>query len=288
MKSKKRANPVIFGKKAIDALFSELRAKNELAFIPFLVLGDPDEERSFALLEACVKGGADMIEVGIPYSEPLADGPVIQRADLRALSAGIDVERALGVLRKFKEKHEIPVGLLVYYNLIHARGFDSFYKLAKYSGIDAVLAADAPVEESSELLEMAEKYGLAQVFLAPPTTTEKRLEKILDAVSGYLYIVAVVGVTGAREEVQRQTVRLIEWIKSKTDIPLCVGFGISKPEHVKELAESGADGAIVGSAMIKVLEEHLQAGDEAELVENYVKKMKAATRSRHRTVDSDH
>lgn len=276
MNSKKRANPVIFGKKAIDALFSELRAKNELAFIPFLVLGDPDEERSLALLEACVKGGADMIEVGIPYSEPLADGTVIQRADLRALSAGIDVEGALGILRKFKEKHKIPVGLLVYYNLIHARGFDSFYKLAKDSGIDAVLAADAPVEESGELLEMAEKYGLAQVFLTPPTTTEKRLEKILDAVSGYLYIVAVVGITGVRQEVQRQTVKLIEWIKSKTDIPLCVGFGISKPEHVKELAESGADGAIVGSAMIKVLEEHLDAGDEAEAVEQFVKSMKRA------------
>lgn len=268
----------MFGKEAIDALFSELRAKDEVAFIPFLVLGDPDEERSLALLEACAEGGADMIEVGIPYSEPLADGPVIQRADLRALSAGIDVDRAFGIVKKFKMNYNIPVGLLVYYNLVLARGFDSFYKLAMDSGIDAVLAADAPVEESKELLEMAEKYGLAQVFLATPTTTEERLEKILAAVSGYLYIVAVTGVTGARGKVQQRTIKLIEWIKSKTGIPLCVGFGISKPEHVKEIAESGADGAIVGSAMIKELEAHLDAGDETKAVEKFVKEMKAVTR----------
>jgi len=270
----------MFGKKAIDVLFSELKKKKKIAFMPFLVLGDPDEERSLALLEACAKGGAEMIEVGIPYSEPLADGPVIQRADLRALSSGIDVERALGITKKFKEKYSIPLGLLVYYNLIHARGFDSFYKLAKESGIDAVLAADVPVEESQELIEMAEKYELAQVFLATPTTTEERLDKILKAVSGYIYIVSVLGVTGARKSLQKRTIELVEWIRTKTDIPLCVGFGISKPEHVREIAASGADGAIVGSAMIKVIEEHLESGDEAEAVEQFVRKMEAQTQKK--------
>lgn len=268
----------MFGKKALNVLFSELREKKEIAFIPFLVLGDPDEERSLALLEACAKGGADMVEVGIPYSEPLADGPVIQKADLRALSAGISVDRAFSIVKKFKKKHNIPIGLLVYYNLIHARGFDSFYKLTRNSGIDAVLAADAPVEESDELIEMANKYNLAQVFLATPTTTEERLKKILKAVSGYIYIVAVLGVTGAREKVQQQTIKLIKWIKARTEIPLCVGFGISKPEHVKEIAASGADGAITGSAMIAEIEKHLKAGDEADVVESFVKRMKAATR----------
>ena len=267
----------IFGKKAIDVLFGNLKKKNEIAFIPFLVLGDPDEKRSLALLEACAKGGADMIEVGIPYSDPIADGPVIQRADLRALSAGINVERAFGIVKEFKEKHKTPIGLLVYYNLIHARGFDSFYKLAQDSGIDAILAADAPVEETRELVKMAEKYGLAQVFLATPTTTEERFKKILGVVSGYIYIVSVLGVTGARGSVQQRTIKLIEWIRAKTEIPLCVGFGISKPEHVKEIARSRADGAIVGSAMIKMIEEHLEAGDEADAVESFVRRMKAAT-----------
>jgi len=274
---REKLNSDIFGKEAIDVLFLELKKKNEIAFIPFLVLGDPDEERSLALLEACAKGGADMIEVGIPYSDPLADGPVIQRADLRALSAGIDVERAFGILKKFKKNHKIPVGLLVYYNVIHAREFDSFYKLALDSGIDAILAADAPVEEAKELVEMAKKYGLAQLFFATPTTTEERLKKTLKFVSGYIYIISVLGVTGARATLQKRTIKLIEWIKSKTEIPLCVGFGISKPWHVKELAGSAADGAIVGSAMIEEIEKHLEAGDEAEAVESFVKKMKAAT-----------
>lgn len=266
------------GKKVIESLFSELKKKKEIAFIPFLVLGDPNEKLSLAILEACAKGGADMIEVGIPYSEPLADGPVIQRADNRALSAGVNVDRAFSIVKKFKMNYNIPVGLLVYYNLIHARGFDSFYKLSRDSGIDAILAADAPVEESKELVEMADKYNLAQVFLATPTTTEERLNKILEVVSGYIYIVAVLGVTGARRDVQQRTVKLVKWIKSKTEIPLCVGFGISKPEHVKAIAASGADGAIVGSAIIKEVESHLEAGNEADAVEEFVRRMKAATR----------
>ena len=238
-------------------MFKRVKDKGEGVFIPFMVAGDPDFETSLEIIKKMVEGGADALEIGFPFSDPVADGQTVQSADLRALNAGMTTDKCFEFIRRIREFTEIPIGLLVYYNLIYQRGIDKFYEDALESGVNGVLAADLPPEEAEESVKAARKYGVDPIFLAAQTTSNERLKQIAEMCSGFLYVVSVMGVTGARSEVKTSSVELVERMRSHTDLPLCVGFGISKPEHVAEVIKAGADGAIIGSALINIVEENL-------------------------------
>jgi tryptophan synthase alpha chain len=240
----------------IASTFHELRDKDEAAFIPFTELGDPNFERSQEVLRILARHG-DLLELGFPFSDPIADGPRIQAAIQRALRSGITPDDCFELLSGLHEEvPDIPLCLLIYYNLIYARGTETFIKDAKRSGVDGLLVADMPVEEADPVSEQCEKHDLDQVFIVAPTTSPDRMRSILEHVSGFVYTVAVVGVTGERDRTRQRTLDLIRTIREESDLPVCVGFGISRPEHVREMVEAGADGVIVGSALESIIEEH--------------------------------
>ena len=263
-----------------EAQFKKLHSKKEGAFIPFVVLGDPNIETSFEIIKTLIDNGADALELGFAFSDPIADGPTIQEADQRALSHNINTDDAFELIQQIRSYNQkIPISLLIYYNLILQRGIGEFYSQAKQVGVDAVLAADCPVEEAEPLLKAAKENGIDQMFIVAPTTTKARLKKILAQASGYVYLVSLLGVTGARAALQTKTVKLIKFVKPNTNLPICVGFGISKPGHVKEVVGAGANGVIVGSAVIKLVKENL--GDKEKMlaaVSEFASEMKAATK----------
>ena len=237
--------------------FEELKNKNEGAFIPFVVLGDPDFETSKNILETMAKH-ADCLELGFPFSDPIADGKRIQAADERALKAGMNYEKCFELIKKVKEKNpELPIGLLLYYNLVYTNGVEEFLKNAKESGVDGILIADMPIEESDEIQKICSELGLEQIFIIAPTTGKERMQKILSKARGFVYTVSVTGVTGERQNVKDSTIELVEQIKEFAKIPICVGFGVSTPVHVKRILDSGADGAICGSAVEAIIEKNL-------------------------------
>ncbi|MEA3343175.1 MAG: tryptophan synthase subunit alpha [archaeon] len=256
--------------------------KAKKAFIPFTVLGDPDFDTSKDIIKAMIDSGADMLELGFPYSDPIADGPTIQLADKRALDAGATTNRAFRLIKEIRNYSSIPISLLVYSNLIYKRGIEKFYKDAEQSGVDGVLVADIPFEESEEYTQAAKKHNISPVFLVAQTTTLRRLKQILKCAGGYLYLVSVLGVTGKRTTVEDATIELIKRTKMETNIPLAVGFGVSSPEHVKTLVSSGADGAIVGSAIIQIIERNLS--NKKKMIKEigaFVKEMKSALTMRN-------
>ncbi len=239
--------------------------KAKKAFIPFTVLGDPDFETSKDIIKAMIDSGADMLELGFPYSDPIADGPTIQLADKRALDAGATTNRAFRLIKEIRNYSGIPISLLVYSNLIYKRGIEKFYRDAKESGVDGVLVADIPFEESEEYTAAAKKHNISPVFLVAQTTTPRRLKEILKCAGGYLYLVSVLGVTGKRKTIEDATINLIKTTKKETSLPLAVGFGVSSPKHVKKLVSAGADGVIVGSAIIQIIERNL--GDKKKMID---------------------
>ncbi len=258
--------------------FAELKKNGKKALMPFVVLGDPDYETSSEILKEMMKH-ADALELGFAFSDPIADGKTIQAADVRALDSGINPDKCFELIKEIRKiDNDIPIGLLVYYNLIYANGIDNFYKKAKDAGVDGILAADAPIEEAGPLLKSAKKFGINQIFLVTPTITPERLKTILASASGFVYLVALLGVTGARKELGAETVSLIKKVRPETKLPICVGFGISEPEHVKKVCDAGADCAIVGSAVEKIIEKNL--GNKEKMlseVSDYLSKMKNAT-----------
>jgi tryptophan synthase alpha chain len=259
--------------------FNQLKKRKEKALVPFTVIGDPNYKTSLQIVKAMVKGGADILELGLAFSDPIADGPTIQSADVRALSHKINTDRVFNFIKEVRKFTKIPIGLLVYYNLIYQRGINRFYKNAKLAGVDSVLVADMPVEEYDEIVKAARKNKVDTVFIVSPLTNNKRLKKILRKTRGFVYVVSRLGVTGARSDLQKSTLDLIRRIRPYTKLPLCVGFGISKPEHVKNVLNAGADGAIVGSAVVKIIEKNLKNKNKMlKEIENYVKKMKEATK----------
>ncbi|MFH1256552.1 MAG: tryptophan synthase subunit alpha [Candidatus Diapherotrites archaeon] len=257
--------------------FAELRKKGEKGLMPFVVLGDPDYETSLEIVKELLKH-ADALELGFPFSDPIADGKTIQAADTRSLANGMNSDKCFELINEIRKLDaEIPIGLLVYYNLIYSNGIDAFYAKAKEAGVDAVLAADAPVEESKPLLKAAKKSGLNQVFLVTPTITPQRMKKILSKASGFVYLVSLLGITGERSELGTETVSLIKKVRPHTKLPLCVGFGISKQEHVQAVCAAGADCAIVGSAVEKIIERNI--GNCEKMLEElgaYLAEMKKA------------
>jgi len=259
--------------------FAELKKKKEGAFIPFVVLGDPDFDTSKRILNKMAKY-ADILELGFPFSDPIADGKRIQAADERALKAKITPNKCFQLIKQVRKRNKkIPIGLLVYYNLVYSNGIENFLKKAKKAGVDGILIADMPIEESAEMQEACEKIGLEQIFIVAPTTKGSRMREVASKSKGFIYTVGVLGVTGERKSVGSSTVKLIKAIKKNSKVPVCVGFGISKPEHVKKIIKSGADGAIVGSAVETIIEKNI--GNKKKMLlqlENFFKKMKEATK----------
>lgn len=259
-----------------DAIFRRLSAAGEGAFGAFVMLGDPDLETSARILDALVEGGADMLEVGIPFSDPVADGPVIQAAAVRALGRGVTPADCFALLKDFRARHaEIPVGLLTYANIVVARGREAFYAAAAETGVDSVLVADVPVFESAPFLKASRAAGVAPVLIAAPNTPEATLRRLAEEGEGYTYCVARAGVTGADEEVRFAHSQLLGTLRAFGAPPAVFGFGISRPDHVAAALEAGAAGVISGSAIVRLVADN--SGGETEAVRDFVRAMKAAT-----------
>jgi len=240
----------------IARTFLRLRMQGEGGLIAYVAAGDPELSYTPRIVDALVEGGADIVELGIPFSDPIADGPTIQAATLRALKAGTTPKKVLKIAEEIKGKNKIPVVILTYYNPIFRMGLDNFFESAGACGVDGVIVPDLPVEEANEYKKFAETNGIDTIFLAAPSTSTERLRKIVESTSGFLYLVSVFGVTGTREKVQDLTIRLVRKTLPITNgkVPVAVGFGISRPEHVKTIVQNGADAAIVGSGFVKIIE----------------------------------
>ncbi len=223
--------------------------------IGYITVGDPTPEETPKIADALIRGGVDILELGLPFSDPIADGPTIQAASLRALNAGTTPMKVLEIAKEIKNQHDIPVAIMTYYNPVFHLGLDKFLSSAKASGVDGFIVPDLPVEEADDYRKAAKAHQLDTIFLASPATSKQRLAKIVDATSGFLYLVSRFGVTGAQSDVADSTVQLIKRIQPFTagKVPLAVGFGISKPEHVKRVIGAGADAAIVGSAFKNII-----------------------------------
>lgn len=247
----------------IDTRFAELKKEGRAAFVTFLMCGDPDMATSLAIIKALPKAGADIIEIGMPFTDPMADGPAIQAAGLRALKAGMTLTKTLQVVRDFrKDEAATPIVLMGYYNPIYIYGVDKFLADAKSAGVDGLIIVDLPPEEDTELCIPAMKAGLNFIRLATPTTDDKRLPAVLENTSGFVYYVSITGITGSASAATSDVASAVARIKRHTKLPVCVGFGIRTPEAARDIAQA-ANGAVVGSALIDVLRETLDANGKA-------------------------
>ena len=261
--------------------FQKLKRNKEKALIPFVVAGDPNYKTSLEIVKTVINSGADILELGFSFSEPIADGPTIQAAGVRALSSGVNTDRNFTFIKQIRKfNNKIPIGILIYANLIYQRGIEKFYKDAAAAGIDSVLVADLPIEEADEYIKAARKHKVNTVFIVSPLTSNERLKKIIKKARGFVYVVSRLGVTGVREDLEKGTLKLLKRIMPATNLPLCVGFGISKPEHVREVCISGADGVIVGSAIVKLIEKNLKNKKVMlKKIKNYILSLKKATKT---------
>jgi tryptophan synthase alpha chain len=240
--------------------FAQLRREGRAAFIPFITAGDPDAETSFAILEKLPSAGADLIELGVPFSDPMADGPAIQASSLRALNAGMTLPKVLELVGRFRRSDDdTPIVLMGYFNPIHASGAARFAADAADAGVDGLITVDLPPEEDAVLREPAIAHGLDLIRLAAPTTDDQRLAAVLDGASGFLYYVSIAGVTGSKAFTEADVRRAIARLKAHSHIPVVVGFGIKTPEQAHAIAEI-ADGAVVGSAIVNRIAEGLRTG----------------------------
>ena len=247
----------------IDTRFAELKNEGRAAFVTFLMCGDPDMATSLAIIKALPKAGADIIEIGMPFTDPMADGPAIQAAGLRALKAGMTLTKTLQVVREFrKDNDDTPIVLMGYYNPIYIYGVDKFLVDAKSAGVDGLIIVDLPPEEDTELCIPAMKAGLNFIRLATPTTDDKRLPAVLANTSGFVYYVSITGITGSASASTSDVASAVARIKRHTKLPVCVGFGIRTPEAARDIAQA-ANGAVVGSALIDVLRSTLDTNGKA-------------------------
>ena len=247
----------------IDKKFQELRDQGASAFMPYLCAGDPTPELTAKLLFTLEEAGADLIELGVPFSDPIADGPTIQRASERALTHGISLQQILEMVKSLRKKTEIPIALMSYYNPIFRMGEEAFCKAAQDAGVDGVIVPDLPPEEAQQLLEVAPRYNLATVFLVAPTSPPERMQLIASVSTGFVYCVSLTGVTGARAILSDEVAPMIAELRKHTDKPISVGFGVSTPEQATQVAQI-ADGVIVGSAIVNVIEENME--DEGKML----------------------
>jgi tryptophan synthase alpha chain len=252
----------------IAARFAQLRALKRAGFIPFITAGDPDPETSFELLQKLAGAGADLIELGVPFSDPMADGPAIQASSMRALKAGMSVKRTLAMVERFRARdNATPIVLMGYYNPIHAYGAEHFLRDAAHAGVDGLIIVDLGPEEDSNLRAQAAKEELDIVRLVTPTTDNARLVTVLDGAGGLLYYVSIAGVTGTKTFTQADVSEAVSRIRRVSSLPCAVGFGIKTPEQAAEIARI-ADAAVVGSAIVGCIEEGLAQGkSRADTVE---------------------
>jgi len=265
----------------ISAKFEEIKGKSEGALIAFVTVGYPKPELTPQIVQTLTKH-ADIIELGIPFSDPIADGPTIQVANDRALKAGTTPETVREIISQIRRTSEVPLVVLTYCNIVYKWGVDKFVQDFTAAGMDGIIIPDLPVEEAGEVLEATRKYGADFILLVAPTTTPERLKRICDASSGFLYVVSLLGVTGAREQLSESVKPLIADVRKISRVPIAVGFGISNPEHVKEVIMAGANGAIVGSAFINLITENLK--DQQKMLwelDQFGKILKVAARLVH-------
>jgi tryptophan synthase alpha chain len=265
---------------SIEEVFQGLREKGEGAFIPYITLGDPDPSMTIRLARTILERGGDILELGIPFSDPIADGPTIQASVDRALKAGMNPEAAFTITEEIRSYTGKPLIYLTYYNIVLQYGLRCFFKRMEDVGVQGIIIPDLPVEEAGDAITACGAYDRDLIFIIAPTTTQARLEKIPDGARGFLYLVSLLGVTGARERLHSITHQTLNRVKPilKRDIPVSVGFGISKPDHVREVIEAGADGVIVGSAIIDLIAANMAQKEKMlRRVAEYVAEMKAAT-----------
>ena len=263
-----------------ESLFTQLKDRKEGAFVPFVTLGDPSVEQSLKIIDTLIDAGADALELGIPFSDPLADGPTIQEATLRAFAAGVTPSQCFEMLALIRQKHPaIPIGLLMYANLVFSKGIDEFYAQCEKVGVDSVLVADVPIEESAPFRAAALRHNVAPIFICPPNADDELLQQIAASGRGYTYLPSRAGVTGAENRAALPLHHLVEKLKEYNAPPALQGFGISAPEQVKGAIEAGAAGAISGSAVVKIIEKNVSAPEQmlSEL-KAFASAMKAATR----------
>ena len=245
---------------------------NGKAFIAFITCGDPDLETTAAIVRSAVENGADLIELGIPFSDPTAEGPVIQGANLRALSGGVTTDRVFALVKELRRDVSVPMVFMTYANVVFSYGAERFISTCREIGIDGLILPDLPFEEKDEFLPICRKYGVDLVSLIAPTS-ENRIAMIAKEADGFIYVVSSLGVTGMRSEIKTDLASIVKVIRENTDTPCAIGFGISTPEQAKKMADI-SDGAIVGSAIIKLIEKH---GKNAPVyVGEYVRSMKNA------------
>lgn len=260
-------------------MFQRLSEKNQGAFVPFVTMGDPSPELSLQIIETLVESGADALELGMPFSDPQADGPTIQGANIRALESKTTPTICFDMLAKIRAKFpDTPIGLLMYANLVYSKGVDAFYQQCAEVGVDSVLIADVPTNESKEFVEAAHRHGVHPIFIAPPTASEETIEQVAQLGGGYTYLLSRAGVTGTETKANMPMNTQLDKLNKYDAPPSLLGFGISEPQQVTEALNAGAAGAISGSAVVKIIEKNLDNADNMlnELA-NFVKAMKAAT-----------
>ena len=272
-----------------ETLFADLRTKGEGAIVPFFMLGDPSYEASLELIRAAVNAGADALEIGIPFSDPVADGPEIEKSHQRALRAGASLDKSLQQLRQIREEFpDTPIGLLVYCNLAVSKGTAQFYQACAEAGADSILIPDVPTREGAPFVAAAQQAGISQIFIAPARASEETLRAVSENSTGYIYALSRHGVTGADKEAETGGLdTVVDAIKRFDGAPVLLGFGISEPEHVRAALAAGADGAITGSAITRIIAGRVNSTEQgneftlaelADEVSDYVTHMKAATR----------
>jgi tryptophan synthase alpha chain len=262
----------------LDATFAALRARRERALVPYFTAGDPSIATTRQLVVEAARRGADVIELGVPFSDPLADGPVIQRATQRALAAGVTLPRVLELVREMRGEVSVPLVFLTYYNPILAFGLKAFCRTAVEAGIDGVIVADLPPEEAGPLQAEAKPAGLDLVHLVAPTSTPDRMRRIARASQGFIYMVSLIGVTGERAALAPELSQQLRALRAITTKPICVGFGISTPAQAREVGRV-ADGVIVGSAIVRLVEQHGATPDLLARVGDFIAALKAPLRA---------
>ncbi len=248
--------------------------ENGKAFIPFITCGDPDLETTAKIVREAVANGADLIELGIPFSDPTAEGPVIQGANIRALKGGVTTDKVFDLVRELRKDVTVPMVFMTYSNVVFSYGADKFISTCKEIGINGLILPDLPYEEKEEFLPQCKKYGVDLISLIAPTS-ENRIAMIAKEADGFIYLVSSLGVTGTRSEISTDLKSIVDVIRQNTSVPCAIGFGISTPEQAKKMADI-ADGAIVGSAIIKIIDQY--GKDAPKYVGKYVKSMKDAIR----------
>ena len=261
----------------ISATFERLRQQKKKALIPFLTAGYPDLSTTRRLIFQCEQCGADLLELGVPFSDPMADGPIIQHASESALAQGTSLERILGMVKTIRRKSSIPIILMGYYNPFFKFGLKSFTRAAQAAGVDGLLVVDLPPEEAGEMKTHTDRAGLDLIFLLAPTSGPERIDSIVKHATGFIYYVSLTGVTGVRSKLDRSIRNQLETIRKKSPLPIGVGFGISTPEHAKTVAR-WADAVVVGSALIKIISGSTSKAEAVQNAGRFIRTLKAAMR----------